>query len=383
MKKLLVITKTFPPSVGGSHTVMRNLFRFINPEDYIILRDGMGVGGDKEFDYLGQDVNYPSCLACFRKIYPLDIFLIPIIVHKLLKIKRKYGIEKCLIVYPDPFFVVAGYIFARMVGIEYFLYFHDIWTEDEIRITDIVKKMLGKIFEKGIIKNSAAFFVLTTAMREFYQKKHGVDSIILPHGVDLNTLNKNPKPLSKDSTTEIVYSGVIFESEYAFKFIEAIKNRKDIEFTITSPQSPAYFKKIGIEGDNIKIVFFKNKKDIINLQRKADILYLSQSCDLGFEFRMKTAIPTKLFDYLVNLKPILVHSPKESYLYQFCQENKLGYPLASLKKNDILKAIKEIKEEKFKIDYEHISKFLNDYDRRKLAQRFCEVVYSKEYKILE
>ncbi len=374
MKRLLVISRAFPPGVGGSHTVMGNLFRFIDSKKYIVLRTGDESGKAKEFNYCGQEINWPPPLSFLRRIYPLDLFLIPIIIYKLLKIKRKYGIEKCLIIYPDPFFATAGYIFARISKTKYFLYFHDTWTEDEIKITDIVKRILGGIFEKGMIKNSTVFFTLTQAMREFYQEKHKVDSIILPHGLNLNTLNKNPNFSSKESKTKIVYSGVIFESEYAFKFIEAIKNREDIEFIITSPQSPDCLKKIGIEGDNIKVVFFEDKNEMIDLQRKADILYLAQSRDVGFDIRVKTGIPTKLFDYLLNLRPVLVHAPKEGCLYKFCQENKLGYPLDSFKKDDILKAIKEIKEEKFKTDYEKISIFLKKYDRRKLAQKFERIV---------
>ena len=117
MTKLLVISRYFPPAVGGTPAVLGKLFKSINPKDYIVLHAKPGVMkervGKKELEYEGIAVDLPEFLRK-RRIPPIYLFLIPFIIFDLFKIKKRYSIQRCLIIYPDPFFSVAGYIFSKI-----------------------------------------------------------------------------------------------------------------------------------------------------------------------------------------------------------------------------------------------------------------------------
>lgn len=388
MGKLLVISRKFPPSTGGSQTLLKNLFKFFNSEEYVVVHDNEKIEEENELTYQGLRVDFPFTL---RKILgklsiPLYIFLIPFIVYKLLKLNRTEGIEKCLINYPDPFFSVAGYIFVKLINLEYVLYFHDLFEEAQIKSTRIVQRFLAKIFERRMIKDSRKFLVICRGLKDFYKDKYGVQPIILPHSIDLDIVNKNfaidkNSESTRSKIIRIVYSGGVYDDQYdaMLSFVEAIRNSDlNVKLTITSVHSAEYFKKIGIADEDTEVRFFKNRKKVFELQRQADILYLPLAFDPPDPFEVKTALPTKIFEYIASMRPILIHCPADSFLSKFCRENKIGYVCNTIEKKYILVSIEKLTNSEYEVDYGHRVDFLRKYDRKRIAMRFREIIGCKK-----
>lgn len=386
MDKLLVVSRKFPPSIGGSQLVMRNLFTFFSPEEYMVCHDDerINVNQGNEFTYHELRIDFPHFI---RKILgslliPLYIFLIPIIVYKLLRLHKKEKIGKCLINYPDPFFSVAGYIFSRVANIEYFLYFHDLFSEAQKKYTRVVQKLLAEVFERQMIRKTQNFMVISEGLRDFYEEKYNIRPTVLPHSIDLSILNQNPlvekKMHSLPKITRIVYSGGVYDDQYdaILAFVKAIKNSDlNIKFVISSKSPRKYFEKIGIADENTEVVFFENDEDVFRLQKQADILYLPLAFESPAPLEVKMAIPTKIFEYIASMRPILVHCPADSFLSEFCRKNKIGYVFNTKEEKDILLCIEKLtNRDEYHIDYRHRVNFLKKYDRKKIYRKFRKII---------
>lgn len=390
-KKLLVISRYFPPAVGGTPSMLEKLFKFIDPKDYIVLHAKPGVMKEKieekELEYKGIAVDLPDFLRK-RRIPPAYFFLIPSIIFNLFKIKNRYHIKKCLIIYPDPFFSVAGYIFCRLSKIKYVLYFHDIFEEAQTKPTRIFQRILAKIFEKGMIKNAQPLVTLTTGLKKHYLQKYGKDSVLLPHGIDTDRINMDKltslgfqRKQRDNPQINILYSGSVYDNQYnAIKpFIDAL-NRSDLNYKliITSSQPKEYFDSIGLSGKDIEVKFFPNRDQLYELQKKADILYLPISFDSKIPVETNTTIPTKLFDYFLAMKPIFVHAPRDCTLYEFCEENKIGYLCSSKNEKEILTIIRKIKDSNYVIDYKSWLSFVKKFDIKIIFKKFKEIILDEK-----
>jgi len=384
--KLLVVSRKFPPSVGGSQLVMRNLFTFFSPEEYIVCHDDerINVNQGNKITYRELRIDFPHTI---RKILgnlciPLYIFLIPVIVYKLLRLHKREKIRKCLINYPDPFFSVAGYIFSRFAKIEYFLYFHDLFSEAQVKYTRVVQKLLAEVFEKQMITRTQHFLVISDGLRDFYEEKYNIRPTVLPHSIDLSVLNQNPivekTSASLPNVTRIVYSGGVYDDQYdaILAFVRAIKNSDlNIKFTITSKSPRRYLEEIGIADENTEVAFFEKVEDVFRLQKQADILYLPLAFESPAPLEVKTAIPTKIFEYVASMCPILVHCPADSFLSEFCRKNKIGYVCNSKGEKDILRSIEKLaKRNVYHVDYQHRVNFLKKYDRNKISRKFRRII---------
>jgi len=387
-KKLLVISRYFPPVVGGTPTVLEKLFRFINSEDYIVLHAKPGAMKEriegKELEYEEIAIDFPDFLRK-RRIPPIYLFLIPSIILNLFKIKTRYRIQRCLIIFPDPFFSVAAYIFCRLSKTKYILYFHDIFEEAQAKPTRIIQKILAKIFERGMIRNAQPLITLTSGLKKHYLKKYEKNSVLLPHGIDISKVNSISFKNQKDDNLKvnILYSGTVYDNQYdAIKsFVDALqKSDLNYKLIITSSQSKEYFDSIGLSGKNVEVKFFPNRNQLYELQKKVDILYLPLSFDSKIPLEIKTSVPTKLFDYLLTMKPIFVHAPRDSNLYDFCRENKVGYFCCSKNEKDILSIIRRIKDNNYTINYENRLNLIKRFDIKPITKRFQEIIFNEKPK---
>jgi len=387
MKKILVISRYFPPAVGGTPTVIEKLFRFINSKDYIVLHARPGVMKKKiekeKLKYEGIIIDLPEFLRK-RKVPPIYLFLIPFIFFKLFKIKKRYSIQKCLIIYPDPFFSITAYIFCRVLKIPYVLYFHDIFEEVQTKPVRMVQRILAKIFEGRMIKNADPLMTLTPGLKKHYLQKYLKDSILIPHGVDVDRLKSfhfYKRQKDKYSPINILYSGSIYENQYDAieSFISALrKSDLNYKLIITSSQPQKYFNSIGLEGKDVEIKFFHNRNQLYEFQKQMDILYLPLALDSKIPLEIETSIPTKLFDYLLAMRPIFIHAPKNSNLYEFCKENEIGYLCCDKDEKEILTIVQKIKDNGYKINYQHQLSFMRQNDIKNISQKFQEIIFNEK-----
>lgn len=375
-KKLLVVSRKFPPSVGGTQTVLKNLFEPFDPQDYLVVHDGERGNQENPFFYEDVQIDFPQSFRNYlgKFVIPLYVFLIPLIVWKLLRLHSRKKFNKLLIVYPDPFFSVAGYVFSRIVSLDYVLYFHDLFEEAQTKPTRFVQRVLASLFERKMIERSHLFLVISEGLSNFYQDKYDVSPVVLPHSIDLGLFDLRPVPKrgrNRRHPLKIVYTGEVYDNQCDtfLLFVRALRQSGlHYELFITSKMHPDYFRDLGLLDRNTKVKFFPNRVDVFKAQQSAVVLYLPLAFNSPVPYEVKTSLPTKIFEYIASMTPILVHCPGDSFLKEFCSKNEIGTICTSQEKEDVIKALKQAMKDS--VDVGHRKRLLREYDRKRVGRRF-------------
>ena len=87
--------------------------------------------------------------------------------------------------------------------------------------------------------------------------------------------------------------------------------------------NPDYVESLGIKGANVFSHAFLPVDEFTARLQNYDIMLLPHGIDgLRSEFEFKTIFPTRTIPLLSSGKPILAHSPKNSFLTEFLVEHK-------------------------------------------------------------
>lgn len=374
MPKTLVISRYFPPAIGGTPTVLKNLFRVFAPEDFFVLCAAARSPETSEFSYQARIVDFPlSWRRSFRRLLiPLYLFLMPAIWYQLRRIKKTWRPSQVLVIYPDPFFAVAGYLFACWAGLPYVLYFHDLFEEAQIKPSRVIQRLLAGIFEKRMIQGSEKFLVVSEGLRDFYEAKYGAKSVVVPHSIDPGIVQASPSvERTAPGPVKIVYTGGVYDNQRdaLVTFVRAL-HAAHFSFTLTivSRMPRKCFDDLGILGSDDNVVFLKDRREVFELQRQADMLYLPLAFRSPSPWEVKTSIPTKFFEYAASMRPVFVHCPPDSSLARFCREKEIGEVCVSEDRQAILAAVKKILGAG--VDVAKHRRFLESYDRNKIGAEF-------------
>jgi len=201
-------------------------------------------------------------------------------------------------------------------------------------------------------------------------KKLGINSIVIPNGVDKKLFRPNPKKRNEKKITISMISRFIHIKGHIY-FIEVAKQvfskYKDVEFILpsTGPLSP----KMKELSHNLKLPicfpgFLKSEKDIVNVLQKSDI-YVNTSLQEGFGISvckaMACQIPIVAFNVL-GIKDLV--TPKCGFLITPKNIEELS--------NAILRLIKD-SSLRYKLGLEARKRILKNFTIDKSVEKMLEV----------
>jgi len=215
MKKVLIVAAIcLPPSLIGPAIVMGNLLRYFPAKIYSILM------GHPDKIWCMKDFN--STLPCtyFYSRYPVlvykggllrrlnligrDVFVMGEIFLRCLKIIKNENI-KSLFVVADHFVEVAALIAGRLSGKKVYLWLPDIYYRPDK--SDWTNKAT-KILEPFVIKSADRVFVTSEATQEYYVKRYGIKTNVLPHTTHVEEY-KRIRNTGNNDKFSIVFTGSV------------------------------------------------------------------------------------------------------------------------------------------------------------------------------
>ncbi len=337
--KVLVISRSFPPYVSGSSTILGNLFRCFQQDTYVVLSEKR------------EPVDLASRLGCMifscnlklRGVYLggnsvngyIQYLLIPFLTLKALRIIKRQKIDRIFSVYPTAAFFISSFLAHRITKRPLFTYMHDTWEEALVLapFNTVAHRNIARVFEKLIFRSSSKVFTVSSALQNLYSRKHGIQAVTLPHSMDLS-INLSGKYQDCKETRKfhtIAFTGSVYSVNYdPIKMLADVVNSMpdgEVKLTICAPEADM-LKEWGIDGKNIESRF-ASRSDALSLQRQADILFIP----LAFEpssIELKTAFPTKTLEYLISGTPILVCAPANYYISKCAREEGWGLVVDSL-----------------------------------------------------
>lgn len=347
--KLILVSRSFPPKIGGSATILGNLFKHFPRKSYVVFKEEDIGPKDPSSDldckkYSFNSRNYHNYLRRFLRS-GLPYFISLIITAKIIRIVKKEKIDCILSVFPDPAFFIASFFAHKFTRKSLFIYMHDTW-EDGFANRRHLHGFMAGIFEKKIFCSASKAFVVSKPLRDLYAKKYGIQSIVLPHCIDLpkNVLNQTSMSSKEPKLVNIVFTGDIYHTN-----LDSLKNMVNTinsmsskyKLIICTPVSLPTLQGWGIdESENIDIRFVSREEAIL-LQRQATILFLPLAFNnnIASKTELATAFPTKTIEYMISGVPILIHAPSNYYISKYAMEEEWGFTVNDLNPDSIKEAI--------------------------------------------
>lgn len=234
-------------------------------------------------------------------------------------------------------FMVAACCLHCITRIPMSVYFFDMF---DLGQKKNLKDRLLSVIERIVIRLSSNVFVMSEPLDEHYRHKYGVDPVLLPHPVDLNsyTLPEVGRPAivnKRDLPLKIVFTGMIYESQLdsILNLVNVVNELPDVEFHIYTPITEEKRRWMGISGANVVFHGPVSHTEIPGILQGADILFLPMAFDYVYPHMIdetpadklleqrvagkeiiRTASPSKLPEYLAAGRPILIHAPEYSYV---------------------------------------------------------------------
>ena len=327
--KLLIVSWSILPRQGGSSVIIENLAKNFRSDELVVFgsrrykndnipeRDPNGPKFHyffSEMDIMGRGNRF---FAWFRDIRFNGL------VTKIKSIIKNENIDHVIGVYPNASYCLAASIAADEMGVKFSSYFHNTYIEN-VEITDPKAESI----QSRIFDNSEHIFVMSKGMQRFYEEKYKLNNCIpLVH-----TYLENPDPNSllgapgvDKKVYRLVAIGNFNESnmDATLRLAMAVSNHPKYTLSLFTHVPKILLKKRGLDTRSIEYEGFVDPDEVHNVLQHYDICILTHGFTGGYgEIEYKTIFPTRTIPLLLAGKPILAHSPENSFLNDFLIENK-------------------------------------------------------------
>lgn len=340
----LVVMEHAPPRIGGTPAVMHEILREIPLDSYVIVtkvEDASASRDDRSLDAVVVEIHLPRALDFFVGFRFLVIC--PLLIRLAKKIQKKTGRDlQLLAVFPSLDFLLSSMIASRILNARVFTYLHDCITETSIHGLD---PLPARIAERLVFRISAEVFALSEAMRLYYSRKHLTVTSVLPHPVDASLLVHAPAHNIRDKPI-VGFAGMLYQTnDTAFNDLLLAKDKSNDGFEIrvaTSKETIAYLNRTGKSAMINQLVTLDTHAELIEFLSECDMLFLPLNFESILEKDLLTIFPTKVTDYWLAQRPIIVYGPEK---YSFVREAKAegyGYIVSNRDVDGILRGISDL-----------------------------------------
>lgn len=361
-----------PPQISGTGTVMYELLRHF-PKFSIILfsrnqrrtisRD------DRMLPFATYDVGRASSVtfATFVRIILLPLLVLSMLVR--IKISGR-PVRNVLAVFPDLDFLLASLVVAKILNVPIFVYLHDCITETAIQVMD---KTASRLAEKWVFAKAAKVYAMSVPMEEYYAAR-GLKTQALPHGVD-PSLVRTPAPEPCAKRPRIGYAGAVYDTTGSgIQDLVAAKKLMggSIELVFaTSQQSVPYLRMLGVLDSIDSVGTIAKHSEVIDFLTACDILFVPMSFEASNAKDLQTIFPTKVTDYWLAQKPIIVYGSKDYAFSGLAEKDGYAKVVTQRGPESIAAAIKEVcgsASLRMKL-VERSRDMIDKHDSRRLAER--------------
>lgn len=332
MKKpsVLVVSQAFHPYVSGSATLLANIISSFKGDCCVIAGFSRYTMKDSNLTPPCETIYItPPSIKLFELLYAKTINNFRFLVrYKIRKQAKKMKPDVIMGVFPHSTFFIAAYEVAKELNIPFFAHMHDLWQENYPK--GYYARKLADKYEETILKNSSRVLCMTSIQQQYYQNKYNINSDILAHCIPSHALSLVKKEYSILSLPKktILFAGALSSvmNEDALIFISnnLKKLNFEFEFLMCSNVSKDLLISKGFNVDNINLKWV-SKKELELLLSSADILLAPLSFKNCSEEEVKTVFSTKLLEYLISGKPILVFGPNDCFHVVSAKEGGWAY----------------------------------------------------------
>jgi glycosyltransferase involved in cell wall biosynthesis len=328
-RKFALISYSLPPSSTPHGAIIHRLLRDLDASKYCLLSSSDEKFGDKvnEPDHLpGPYYQLPPPFE-FTRGYKWGLKslreranVVVGLMSRARAIARILRRERC-----DAVIVCTGgqgildfpaaYIASRLVGARFYAYLLD-------QYLNMVKfaggsNLLARL-EGVVVKGAATVIAPSEFLGDEIRRRYGVEPVVVHHPCDVGDLTP-PRELGSGSGNgeiRIVYTGSVGElyAEGLRNLVAALDRlgRDDLRLHMYCRQTQAECESMGVRG---RVTFHgaQPMSAMPAIQRGADILFLPLAFNTPLAEHLRTSSPGKMGEFLASGRPILIHTPPDSF----------------------------------------------------------------------
>ena len=317
---LLVAAAGFPPTVSGSAVLNRNLWGAWPAGDVTAVSFRLpGVPIDPALTLSGVPLRLvePWPFRHPRVAAQLDPLAAGRVARVVREVARRVHARAIWASWPNTPFLLGAWRAARELGLPLYVHLHDTWREAYAARPLYLERLAAWWYEGRVLGDARRLFTITDAAREHYLRKLGLDSTVLPHAVPEADLGRPPSPQRAAGGPRVLhFAGHVYRSmntDALATLARALARcRHDVVLHCYAPASADQLAAAGIGGERVR-VRFAPRDEVMADQAAADLLVLPLAFRSTNPLEIRTVFPTKLLEYFVSGRPILVHGPAESW----------------------------------------------------------------------
>ena len=198
-------------------------------------------------------------------------------------------------------------------SLPFYAHMHDLWMEN--MPPGSVASRFAEKWEPVILKQSTRVLCMTPSMQKYYERKYGIQTDLLPHTIPEQDCLSAPAemrpprlakptvlfvgavspPMNLDALKVLAFASELLPSEYELLFCTSF--------------DAALLNSLGIRSSRLQVKYV-SRAEVQRLQSEAHVLVAPLSHKNCSMDEVRTVFSTKLLEYLISGRPIVVFAPK-------------------------------------------------------------------------
>jgi glycosyltransferase involved in cell wall biosynthesis len=343
---LALVSHYLPPSRYGQPRVIQRLLARSDPSSYCLLSTQPYDRNDPQPDHdapwlPGPYVRLPDARIWtkgatrrpFYRFSPL-VNAFPAILARagrIAQIVRERDLKVVVACSGDIADLPAAWIAARRTGRAFVPYMFDDYVE-QWSFNPLLRS-LAAAMEKRFVGDAARVVVPNEFLRDTYRDRYrgAIDPFIIHNPYAEGAASDEPAPPARDpdGRARIVYTGSIYHVHFdAFRNLTAglAATKSRAKLVLYSATAPDVLRANGIDG--FEHMGHVSDAEALDVQRRADVLFLPLAFKSAAQDVVKTSAPGKMGEYLTSGRPVLVHAPDDSFVNWYFREHRCGEVVA-------------------------------------------------------
>ena len=245
------------------------------------------------------------------RVQPMSfrLLLLPFVALELVRQIRRFGKQprNVFAVFPTLDFLLLSAFISRLFGIPLFVYLHDCIFETAVSLP---QKVIHSMAERLTFRTAVKIYAISDLMKNYYLRR-GFSLDVLPHGVDMSLVRSSVHPQNCTKPT-VGFAGQVYETndKGIMDLIEAKRLSGGMIRIQFAMGDVAYLRKLGALESIDAIHCFDSHIGVLNFLSDCDVLFLPMNHESVFWRDLQTIFPTKVTDYWLAQRPILVYGPE-------------------------------------------------------------------------
>ncbi|MGA2030819.1 MAG: glycosyltransferase [Thermoguttaceae bacterium] len=319
--KILYLSWSLPPDTSGSAVIALNLLRQFTSDEMIAAGEKPCGKPPLEWNDRWPEIVYVQSVWPFtaRGIRWWRLLQFPRTLWRSVRLIRRQHVDRIVVVFPGPLFLLAGYLAARITRTRFFAYFHNTFLEQQRGW----KRPFAAWLQGRVFRDAEHVFVMSEGMSGLYRQRYpGLRQTPLRHAFPEAIPAWKPPPKA-GSPLRVVFCGSVNDSclDALVRAARAVAACPDIQLSYVTSERDV-LARLGLLGEGVRCEAIPRDQVPARLAQ-ADIVLLPHGLTGTSrpEEEFLTIFPTKTIEYLICGRPILAHSTRGSYLTRFLREH--------------------------------------------------------------